>query len=282
MGELVGFVYNAHIPRAATLVESLVKSLGLEGRSWACPVPDIAALSARFPDTSVVITAGGDGTILRTVHVAALFKVPILGVNLGRVGFMTELGVEEAAEKIPSYLDGSHRVEERMMIEATVHRSDGGASSTAHSLNDVVVARGPTPHLLDIYATIDGVPLTTYRADGLVICTPTGSTGYALSAGGPIVHPEAREILLQPVAAHMSLNTGLVVPGTSIVDLAVREPDGAVFSVDGVIGATLEPGDRVTVRSSPHTAMFLRAGQPADFYTTLTRWLRFGGRPAPT
>jgi NAD+ kinase len=251
----------------------------LAGRSWISSAEPIEVDDGTLSRTHTVVTAGGDGTILRAVRVAAPHAVPILGVNLGRVGFMTELAVADAPTRIPDYLDGTHRVEVRMMLQASVVGSSGKTSIEAHALNDVVVSRGAVPRLLDIDVSVDGVPLTTYRADGVIVSTATGSTGYALAAGGPTLYPEAREILIQPVAAHMGLQTGLIVPEDAVVELTVDSDDDAGLSVDSFTDARLGRGDRVVVKRSPHEARFLRSGTPSDFYGTVTQRLGILDRP---
>ena len=277
---LVGLVYNAMVPEARKLVESFRDSLGLTGRSWLSTAEPIAVGDDLLSRTEAIITAGGDGTILRAVRVAAPHSIPILGINLGRVGFMTEISVAEAADRIPAYLEGAHRVEVRMMLQASVIGDSGEPNIQVHALNDVVVSRGAVPRLLDIDVRVSGVPLTTYRADGVIVSTATGSTGYALAAGGPTLYPEAREILIQPVATHMGLQTGLIVPEDSVVELTVHADDDAGLSVDSFTDASLSRGDRVVVQCSPYEARFLRAGPPSDFYRTVTQ--RFGilDRPA--
>ena len=278
---LVGLVYNPLVPEAADIVGSLVKSLELRESSWVSSATDLDVSRETLANTSVIITAGGDGTILRVVPIAAPYSVPILGINLGRVGFMTELTVDEAARKVPLYLDGSPRVEERMMLKASVTSRPGGEPRVeGHALNDVVVSRGAVPRLLDIDVSVDGVPLASYPADGVVTATATGSTGYALSAGGPILHPEARAILIQPIAAHMSLEAGLVVPEDSVIEMGARGESEAVVSMDGFRDTILGPDDRVVIESSPYVARFLRANPPSAFYSTLAHRLGVRSRPS--
>ncbi len=271
----IGLVHNALVPETRAAAEALADSLGRE-TCWVASAGDLA--EADLSGTSVIVTAGGDGTILRAVRAAAPYSIPILGVNMGRVGFMTELSADEAAEKIPSYLDGSGRVEERVMLRATVEAA-GGESKTASidALNDVVVSRGAVPRLLDIDVRVDGVRLITYRADGVIVATATGSTGYALSAGGPIMYPEARDVLVQPLAAHMSLQAGIVVPGESEVRLSVHASSESVLTIDGHTDTELAEGDVVRVGRSPYAARFLRADPPAASYSSLTRKLGVRG-----
>ena len=251
----IGFVYNALVEEAPALIESLVADLGLRSRAWVSSAFEIDARADKLPDTAMVVVAGGDGTILRAVHAIAAHSVPIVGVNMGRVGFMSELRVEEAAERLPAYLNGSVRVEERMMLRATVADGRGGHIMTADALNDVVVGRGGVARLLDIDTVVDGEFLTSYRADAVIVSTPTGSTGYALSAGGPIFFPEAEMMMLQPVAPHTGLRDGLVLPHDTVVRLSATDGKHASLSVDGMADVELEPDFRVTIRRGPHTAV---------------------------
>ena len=269
----IGFVYNALVAEAPQLIESLIARLDLGGRSWASSAFDVGGREAEFADTSMIVVAGGDGTILRTVHAVAARAVPIVAVNLGRVGFMSELKVEDAAERLPLYFNGDVRVERRMMLRATVADGDGRRILSADALNDVVVGRGGVARLLDIDTVVDGEFLTSYRADAVIVSTPTGSTGYALSAGAPIFFPEALMMMLQPVAAHTGLRDGLVLPHDTEVSLAAKDGERASLSVDGMEDVELAPDFTVSVRRSPHEALFLRAQPRTAFYTDLTRRL---------
>ena len=221
---LVGMVYNPQVPEASELVSSLADSLNLRGRYWTSSTERLEDKRDEFDSTVLILVAGGDGTILRAVRVVAPFSIPIVGINLGRVGFMTELSVQEAAERLPEYLNGSLRVEKRMMLSASVTPASAETPRlTLHALNDVVVGRGVAGRMLDISTTIDGVPLTSYRADAIIVSTATGSTGYALSVGGPVLYPEAQVILIQPIAAHTGMRSGVIVPGDSVVRLKTSD-----------------------------------------------------------
>ena len=266
----IGFVYNALVADAPPLIESLVSRLELRGRSWTSSAFDVAEREAEFADTSLIVVAGGDGTILRTVHAVAAHAIPIVAVNLGRVGFMSELRAEEAADLLPVYLTGGVRVERRMMLRATVTDGEGRRILRADALNDVVVGRGGVARLLDIDTVVDGQFLTSYRADAVIVSTPTGSTGYALSAGAPIFFPEALMMMLQPVAAHTGLRDGLVLPPDTEVALTASDCERASLSVDGMEDVELEPDYIVSVRRSPREALFLRAQPRTAFYTELT------------
>ena len=269
----IGFVYNALVAEAPQLIETLIARLDLGARAWASSAFELGARAADFADTSLIVVAGGDGTILRTVHAVAARPVPIVAVNLGRVGFMSELKAEDAAERLPLYLNGNVRVERRMMLRATVSDGDGRQILSADALNDVVVGRGGVARLLDIDTVVDGEFLTSYRADAVIVSTPTGSTGYALSAGAPIFFPEALMMMLQPVAAHTGLRDGLVLPHDTEVALAARDGKRASLSVDGMEDVELAPDFTVKVRRGPREALFLRAQPRTAFYTDLTRRL---------
>ena len=278
--DLIGLVYNSLVPDAQRLVESLADSLKIRDRCWIRSVAEITTAEELLPQTSVVITYGGDGTILKSVRVVAPHEVPILGINLGRVGFMTELGPREAESRVPEYLHGNPRVEERMMLQATLGSDSAGREGrTVHALNEAVVGRANVAKLVDIAVIVDGVPVTTYRADGVVVATATGSTGYALSAGGPILHPEGRAMLIQPVASHMTLQSGLLLPEDSVVRLNTPGDAGAHLAVDGFLETAIGSDDTVTVKRSPFIARFLRAGPPSAFYSTLVERLRLKNGP---
>ena len=270
---LIGFVYNALVDDAPPLIDSLVSSLDLRERSWVSSAYDLSKRADRFDDTSLVVVAGGDGTILRAIHSIAAHSIPVVAVNMGRVGFMSELRVQEAAERLPHYLNGDVRVERRMMLRAVVTDADGNESLSMDALNDVVVGRAGVASLLDINTVVDEEFLTTYRADALVVSTPTGSTGYALSAGGPIFFPEAQMMMLQPVAAHTGLRDGLVLPDDTRIVLSAGEDKAALVSVDGLEDVALPPGSKVRVSRSPHQALFLRSKPRTAFYDELTRRL---------
>ena len=270
---MIGFVYNALVEEAPALIASLISKLELDDRSWISSAYDLEQRQPAFPDTSLVVVAGGDGTILRTVHSIAAHSIPIVGVNMGRVGFMSELSVAEAAERLPAYLDGAARIERRMMLRAIVTNADGDTVLEMDALNDVVVGRLGVAHLLDIETVVDDEFLTTYRADAVIVSTPTGSTGYALSAGGPIFFPEALMMMLQPVAPHTGLRDGLVLPDDTRIAISVGADKQASLSVDGLEDVEMLPGFQVNISRSPHHALFLRSKPRTAFYNELTRRL---------
>jgi NAD+ kinase len=276
----IGIIYNARIPEALDLSTAIFDGLALEGGSWISSAEDLDSLIQRMAATELVITVGGDGTILRAMRVTAPAEVPVVGINMGRLGFMTELSVQEALEKLPLYFDGACRVEERAMLQARLIKSGSGRRAQVdgpyHAVNDVVLARGAASRVVTIRATIDGADLTTFRADAVIMSTATGSTGYNLSVGGPILDPLSDCLVLKPVAAHVGLAAGLVLETTCKVELSLAGDQQAILSVDGHVDYPMSPGDRVEVERSPLKARFLRANPPNYFYATLTRRLGFG------
>ena len=269
---LVGFVYNAQHATALQMTEALMRSLHLGDGCWLSAAEDLHQKKPLLRDTRFIVVAGGDGTILRVVRIIAEYGVPLVGINMGRVGFMAELQVHEAVEELPAYLNGSARVEERMMLDVSVIRGEEQEPyMTLHALNDVVVGRGGSARLLDIVAAIDGVVLTSYRADAVIVSTATGSTGYALSAGGPIMYPETKAMLIQPVAAHTGLRSGLILPDYTELELQTSDEHEALLSVDGFRDTLLHGEDRVSIRRSQYVTRFLRRHAPTAFYAALTR-----------
>ena len=275
----VGIIYNNRIPEALDLSMSILHELELSEESWYSPAENLDALEPRAENTDLVITIGGDGTILRAVRFTAPAGIPIVGINMGRLGFMTELTVDEVMPRLPSYLNGNHRRDERNMLQATVTRSGSTISQGPyHALNDFVVARGAASRVVTVAGTIDGAQISTFRADGLILSTATGSTGYNLAVGGPILDPESDALVLKTVAAHMGLTAALVLRSSAVVSLQLEGYQPAVLSVDGYDDYELQPGDSVELSQSPHKAGFLRANPPSYFFGTLTRRLGFSIR----
>lgn len=281
----VGIIYNASIPEALDLSTAIVNELSLEQRSWISPAENPESLREQVADTDLVITAGGDGTMLRAVRVSAPCQVPLVGINMGRLGFMTELQVHDALEKLPRYYSGDMRLDAHNMIQARIIRGRSNGATDAetvegpfHALNDVVLSRSNVSRVVTIRTTVDGAELASLRSDGIILATATGSTGYSLAAGGPILDPLSDSLVLKPVAAHVGMTAALVLSPHAKVSFHLEGSQDAVLSVDGYLDLTLEPGDRVEVEQSPLKARFLRANPPSHFYATLTRRLGFSIR----
>lgn len=226
---------------------------------------------------SVVLVFGGDGTILRAARLAAPHGIPILGVNLGGFGFLAEVSGPEVDRAVHRLLEGEFQLDERMMLRAWLEH-EGRPVQEFLALNDIVLTKTGYARLLKLHTFVDAEHLATQLADGLIVATPTGSTAYSLSAGGPIIHPAVEGIVLTPIAAH-SLNARAVVVSASDTIKIQVEPTGAspILTVDGQEGCPLRPGDEVRVERSPHRARLVRLGR-GGFYSRLRAKLTWGER----
>jgi NAD+ kinase len=195
---------------------------------------------------------------------------------MGRLGFLADLGAEEALAKLNTILEGDFRIEERTMVQAEILAADaapGEGSGTFHALNDAVLGRGAPGRPIYVETCVDGRRFSLFRADGMIVATATGSTGYALSVGGPILHPEATDLVVASVAPHLAAARALVLPAGAVVELRlVAEPD-AVLSIDGQVDVNVVHGQRLRVQRSPHVSRFVRLGSLYDYYEALSERL---------
>lgn len=265
--ETVGIFYNPRPERALPLAGVIALWLKQQGLEAEIATTYQAAKSTFLQEADLLVTLGGDGSLLRVARAAAPYGAPILGVNLGRVGFLTEAEPDSWRDVLAQALAGDYWVEERMMLQVTASCGDEELGQ-AEALNDVVVGRGERARVVHLRAEVDGGFLASYAADGLIVATPTGSTAYALAAGGPILPPELRNIVLVPVAPHLSMERPVVLSeGAAVRIIVVGRP--AVLTVDGEVKAELVDGDEVTVGASPYTAHFARVQEQTYFYKTL-------------
>jgi NAD+ kinase len=242
-------------------LENLLKAKGI--KTWACSAWEPHKSQSHLKASDLVISIGGDGTILRTAKAIIPHPLPILGINLGNLGFMSELSVNQVKTGLESILQGQGWIEERAMLEISLRRR------TLYALNDVFIGRRSSARLVAIDCRVNGTLLTTYRTDGLIAATASGSTGYALAAGGPILDPQARDIILIPVAPHFSFDKPLVLPPQSKIELRVTTTHEAMGSVDGQIEYGLRSGDRVKIQLSGFTSKFIRLQPKGYFYGAL-------------
>jgi NAD+ kinase len=230
-------------------------------------------LGEHMPQTDLLVCVGGDGTVLHAAGVAAGTQAALLGVRMGRLGFLTECTEAEAEDVLRRALAGEGHIEERALVQARVN---GGAP--VHALNDVIIGRHTLGRTISIGVLVNDILLAEYRADAVIVATATGSTGYALSVGGPILHPSSRDLVLVPVAPHLTKANPLVLAGDAArLRLVVERGEDSVLAVDGGPERIIESGSQVEVTLSPLTARFLRLGTPDQFYANLARrlgWLR--------
>jgi NAD+ kinase len=220
----------------------------------------------------LLIAVGGDGTVLRAGSISAPLGLPILGINFGHFGFLTEIQQNQCAELLPRLLEGRYRLEERMLLHAE-HVRGSKALNSWLVVNEVVVCRGQFVRPIQIQAKVDGYVLTSYVADGLIASTPTGSTAYALAVGGPIMPPELRNILIIPVAPHLSMDRAVILSEGTGVTMTVHTTHEAVMSVDGRAPIPMLDGDSVRVITSESTLHFVRFQDPGYFYRNLTGYM---------
>ena len=253
--------------REAELIAEYFKEKGLEAPAGSL-YDEALRKRVKRGEFDMLVAVGGDGTMLRAGHLCAPCGVPILGVNLGRLGFLIQVERSDWRGMFDRLLAGEAWIENRMMLRAELVRADESAGNW-HALNEVVVSRGQYLRPIRLSASADGHLLTTYVADGLIASTPTGSTAYALAAGGPILPPELRNILIVPIAPHLSVDRAVVVAEGSSVSIGVHG-DNAVLSVDGQVPIGLIEDDRVDVRAAEYAARFVRFGDAGYFYRNLT------------
>jgi NAD+ kinase len=229
------------------------------------------ALRKRVKDGifDLLIALGGDGTMLRAGHLCAPNDLPILGINMGRFGFLTEIQLDQWRDIMPRLFSGDYWLERRMMLRAELWRA-GELRGTWEVLNEVAVSRGHIVRPVRLVASVDGRYLTTYVADALIAATATGSTAYALAAGGPVLPPELRNILLVAVAPHLSVDRAIVLADGSSVSITVNTDHEAALSPDGQAPISLIDGDRVNAYASEHSVRFIRFQDPGYFYRNLT------------
>jgi len=266
----IGIVHNGELAEAEELAKSLTAEYSA-GRKWWLATPgDLPEREAQLAESDLIITIGGDGTILRGAHAATGRDIPVLGVNMGRVGFMSDVEAKDAVSDVGWYLDGNARIERRFMLTATVSGDD---SEPVLALNDITVARGAVLRVIEVSTVVDGVHLATYRGDGVVVSTATGSTGYSLSLGGPVMDPTSQDFLVKPIATHMSQFGGAILQASSTVELTVQAYEDATLNADGFIDRTLQAGQTVTITQAGNYASFLRRKPAADFWGDLSRRL---------
>ncbi len=271
----VGILYHPMIEAAYNLAKELEDFLGSRGVPvWLCSAWEGKKAKAQVAGTDLILSIGGDGTILRAAQAVVPNPTPITGINLGKLGFMTELSAGEAVDRLPALLAGEGWIDERTMLEAELAPEEDESPQVFYALNDVVVARGAIARIVYIQASIDDEPLTTYKADGVIVASASGSTGYSLAAGGPILHPQAKEFLLLPIMPHLSSAYTMVLPSTAVVRLRISTTHQATLSIDGHINLPLSTGATITVRCSSNKARFLRIHPETSFYSSLEQRLK--------
>lgn len=273
---MFGVLEHPKIARSQVLATEVADWLRARGLAvWQGSVWDEVALAAHMPALHMAIVLGGDGAILRTARAAASAAVPIFSINLGKVGFLSEAQPEEWPERLVQVLEGAYWLERRLMIRADLWRA-GMLQTSQAALNEFVVGRGRQARVIHLELFVNDDRVTRYTADGVIAATPTGSTAYALAAGGPILPPELKNFLLAPVAPHLSLDRALVLPEDATVRLRVTMDHEAVLTADGQTGLLLESGDEIVIARAAYDCLFVRVHHRRYFYQRLVQGLRVG------
>lgn len=271
----IGILYQTRIlgsEKVAEEISAWLEDRGIE--TWVGAGRDDGVLDENVGDMDLLIVLGGDGTTLRAARMLSPYDVPIFGINLGRVGFLSEAQPDEWPEKLTSVLDGNYWIERRLRMQANLMRNEHQIASFT-ALNDVVVGRGSQARVIRLHLRVDGDLVTTYVADALIVATPTGSTAYAMAAGGPLLPPQLQNFVVVPVAAHLSLNRALVLHEEAEISIRVEMDHEANLTADGQLGSPVENGDRVTVTKHPQPIFFARVESSGYFYRRLMRRLGF-------
>ncbi|WP_026362234.1 NAD(+)/NADH kinase [Geopsychrobacter electrodiphilus] len=283
--QTVGIYAKINHPDAPTLVRNICTRLQKNDinfllEPWlgkALNSESVAAKDVIPRRSDLIIVLGGDGTLISVARQVTPLQIPILGVNLGSLGFLTEITQHELPAMLEMVLTGQYEITDRMMLDVEILRQ-GKVVEALTLLNDAVINKGTLARIIDMQTRVDGNYLTTFKADGLIVSTPTGSTGYNLAAGGPIIYPGINSLVITPICPHMLTNRPLIVSSDSVVAIDVSFTDDVVyFTGDGQIGASLEPGDRVQVRQSTARTYLIKSPN-RNYFEILRAKLSWGER----
>lgn len=279
----IGIIVKKGVPEAIDVVRRLFESLKSRKVKVIAETDVATAIKIRgykredIPIKSdVIIVFGGDGTLLSVARLIGDRGVPILGVNLGGLGFITEIHRDEIQKEIENILSGRYSFEERITLSADVFR---GKRKKAHhtALNDVVISKGAIARMIELDININSQYVTTFKSDGLIISTPTGSTAHSLSAGGPIMYPTLESFLITPICPHTLTSRPIVIPDTFTIDVSIKRGDDIFLTLDGQVGVPLKVDDRVTVKKADYKTRFVLL-HGRDYFKILRTKLKWGER----
>lgn len=281
---MVGIISKPNIAQAADIVCALLGWLDERGIGYRCDeqTAEYGNLKTFFPreelpeGTDLVIVLGGDGTLLSAARVVAGRDIPLFAVNLGHLGFLTAIPSDDLFPELERALRGEHRIGARRMVDCDLVR-EGVTIASYSALNDVVITKTELARMIDLDTHVDAHFVAAYKADGLIIATPTGSTAYSLSAGGPVIFPSVAAFCITPICPHMLTNRPVIVPDTSTIQIFVHGEDGTYLTIDGQVGEPLSKGDRIVCRSSAKTIQLIRPPKML-FFDVLREKLKWGER----
>ena len=280
----VGIISKPKIAQAGEIVCGLLRWLDERQIAYRCDkqTAEYGGIATYFsreelPDgCDLIIVLGGDGTLLSAARVIAGQDIPLFAVNLGHLGFLTAIPVEDLYAELDCALHGEHRIGRRRMVDCEIRR--GGQTIACYSaLNDVVITKTELARMIDLDTHVDNHFVAAYKADGLIIASPTGSTAYSLSAGGPVIFPSVHAFCITPICPHMLTNRPVIVPDTSVINILVHGEEGTYLTIDGQVGEPLFRGDLVVCRSSPKTVQLIRPPKML-FFDVLREKLKWGER----
>ena len=270
----IGILYHPHKPESQLLASEVADWLHYrKHETWICANQDAGAYLETNPHCKMLVVLGGDGSILRSARFATPYNIPIMGINLGRIGFLSEAETTNWQSVLGDILANRYWTERRLMLQAEIHR-DGQVIGRYSALNDFVIGAAMA-RVIRLDLRVDNDAITTYTADSLITATPTGSTAYSMAAGGPLLPPQLRNFVLIPVAPYLSLDRALVLHEEAVARIRVRSYHEAFLTADGQDAIPLQNEDEIIIFKHQHEASFLRVGQTSYFYRRLLKRLGF-------
>jgi NAD+ kinase len=282
--ETIGIISKPNIAQAPEIVRGLLEWLENRHIQYRCD-QQTSEYAGHGPYYSreelcegadLVVVLGGDGTLLSAARFVAGRDIPLFAVNLGHLGFLTAIPVEQLYPDLERALRGEHRIGRRSMVDCELVR-DGQVIGAYSALNDVVITKSEIARMIDLDAHVDSHFVAAYKADGLIVATPTGSTAYSLSAGGPVIFPSVAAFCITPICPHMLTNRPVIVPDSSVIQILNHGEDRTYLTIDGQVGEPLSKGDRIICRSSPKTIQLIRPPKML-FFDVLREKLKWGER----
>jgi NAD+ kinase len=268
----IGFAYNPTLEAADELRDRAEGWCGVRGIAhWSAPSGELETLLGELPTTDMLVVLGGDGTFLRAARAVSEVDVPLLGVNLGKIGFLSKVEADGLEAVLAQVAAGSYEVDERMSLRGAIHPAGRPGGREFFALNDVVVARGALARVVRLDVSIGPSHLATFVADGLIVASPTGSTGYSFSAGGPILDPLSRNLVVTPIAGYLSAIRSVVVSPRQTVTARVVDAHEALVSIDGREDLPVAVGDVVEVSVGPRPIRFVEPDGAVPFWDLLRR-----------
>ena len=280
--EKIGLILKHNQPKAVEIGIELTNWLLKRKKKVLIPEEIGKALNKDFyikkritSESDIVIVLGGDGTFLSVARLVKDYSIPIIGVNLGGLGFLTEVKLDEMYDVLDDIFNGNYNINERMMLKASLFR--GGEKISSYSvLNDVVINKGTLARIIELKTSVNNIFVTKYRADGLIVSTPTGSTAYSLAAGGPIIYPELNCIILTPICPHTLTNRPLVISGNDVITVELNSLDNDVMiTLDGQVGFSLRDEDIVKIEKDDKKTLIITSPKK-NYFETLRNKLKWG------